>query len=247
MVLPMNANKQQRLRDLEQLSQRQQQQLQQCQKLLDSQVQERQLFALEIHDGFVQECTGALMLLESLAAEIQDQPQPWSPKLAQSIELLRSSLDEARRLMRGLRPPGLDTHGLLPPLRDLLADFRDRLGLDVEFQHPPTIPRLLPAAELALYRIVQEALHNVWKHSACSQATIELGCGESGLTLTITDRGRGFDPAAVAADRIGVAGIGQRVGMLDGTAEIASTPGQGTQIKVVLPATVWLAGAKSDL
>jgi signal transduction histidine kinase len=236
-----------RLRELEQLCEGQQQQLQHCRKLLDLQIQDRKLFVLEIHDGFVQQCTGALMLLESLAAEVLSQSQPWDEKLTRGIELLRSSLDEARRLMRGLRPPGLEQHGLLPPLQALLADFQDRLGLEVRFECPQSIPRLDSSAELGIYRIVQEALHNVWKHANCPQATVKLAIDNEGLSVSITDHGKGFDPGNVCPDRLGLAGIAERARSIGGIAQIASSPNAGTRIQVSLPHSALSNEAKSDL
>lgn len=236
-----------RLRELQQLSERQQQQLQHCRKLLDLQIQERKLFVLEIHDGFVQQCTGALMLLESLATEALSQSEPGDEKLNHGIELLRSSLDDARRLMRGLRPPGLEQLGLLPPLQELVADIQNRLGLVVQFEHPPSIPRLDPSAELCLYRIVQEALYNVWKHAECPQAAVKLNIDDDGLSVSVTDQGKGFDLQDVRPDRLGLSGIAERARLIGGMAQIASSPNTGTQVTVSLPHSALSNETKSDL
>ncbi len=236
-----------RLRELAQLCEHQQQQLRQLGQLLDLQVHDRKLLVLEMHDGFVQECTGALMLLETLAAEVQNQPQRWTQKLLNSIELLRQSLDEARRLMRGILPPDLEKEGLLPPLQDLLAEFQQRLGLNVKFQHSPIVPRLAASAELAIYRVVQEALHNVWKHAQCSMATVALAVDCHEIAVTITDRGVGFNTEAVSPEQQGLAGIAERARLLEGSAQITSAPGEGTRITVRLPRLPPSLDAKSAL
>jgi PAS domain S-box-containing protein len=201
-------------------------------RLLDLQERDRQLVAYEIHDGLVQEMTGALMHLE--AFKHADDPQQRERDFDRGTRLLREAVNEARRLISGLRPPVLDELGIIAAIEYLINEIRRDLG-EIEFVHRTSFDRLVPALESAIFRIVQEALNNVRKHSDSRRARVELYENANMLRLIIRDWGRGFDPKQVSRERFGLQGIRQRARLLGTTAVIDSTPGKGTVITVDLP------------
>jgi signal transduction histidine kinase len=136
----------------------------------------------------------------------------------------------------------LDDLGLVPALRSCAREFSDRIGVPADLSVGRDVPRLSRDAELTIFRIVQEALTNVAKHARASRVGIDLGVDDRGLTVCVRDDGRGFDPSTAAAAPagtgpvgLGLAGIRERAGLLDGSVEIASAPGQGTRLVATVP------------
>ena len=148
--------------------------------------------------------------------------------------LLREAVNEARRLISGLRPPVIDDLGVVAAVEYLINEARTDLQ-NIEYVHRTTFDRLVPPLESAIFRIVQEALSNVRKHSGSRRARVELIETASTLKLSIRDWGCGFDPATVSRERFGLQGIRQRARLLGTTATIESSPGNGTLIAVDLP------------
>ncbi len=232
-------------------------------RTLEQQERQRQLVAYEIHDGLAQYITGALMQIEAFAgmrnaecgmrsseADSADPkrsfriPHSAFRNLEVGLELLRKSLDEARRLISGLRPPILDERGLVAAIEYLISE-QPPLPSGIRFLHDVAFDRLPPLWESNLFRIVQEALNNVTRHGQAQTARIELSQKGQTLRLTIADDGQGFDrkraatptPAGAipAAEKHGQQGIRKRARLLGGKATIRSAAGRGTRISVVLP------------
>ena len=203
-------------------------------QLLEFQERDRQILAYEIHDGLVQQMTGALMRFE---AAVEAQPLD-PPRAAADFEaafhLLREGVHDARRLISGLRPPILDEYGIVAAI-EYLANETRRAGIHVEFTPPQSFPRLARALQNAVFRIIQESLSNVRKHSECDEVRIELKPVADRVRIEIEDKGVGFDQSQVPPDRFGLRGIRERSRLLDGVAKIESSPGQGTRIDVDLP------------
>ena len=199
---------------------------------LDLQERERQLTAYEIHDGLAQEMTGALMHLEAFQHQL-----PATIEHAEfdvGIGLLREAVNEARRLISGLRPPVLDELGIVSAIEYLLNEARGDVP-DIEFVHRTTFGRLAPPLESAIFRIVQEALTNIRRHSGSRRARIELLEHGHWLRLRVRDWGRGFVPPAVNGGHFGLQGIRQRARLLGTAVVIDSAPGNGTSIVVDFP------------
>ncbi len=211
-------------------------------RLLDLQERERQLVAYEIHDGMVQEMTAALMHLDAFHHHAGYQGS--DDDFDRGRRLLRMAVDEARRLISGLRPPVLDELGIVAAIEYLINEARPEIP-DIEFEHATTFERLAPPLESAVFRIVQEALSNVRKHSRSRTARIELTEQDQRLKVEVRDWGRGFDPDKVSGERFGLQGIRQRARLLGSTAEIDSRPGGGTVIRVELPLIRDHGGEKS--
>jgi signal transduction histidine kinase len=133
-----------------------------------------------------------------------------------------------------LRPPVLDEYGIVAAIEYLIQEHRDALP-HVDFQHETHFARLPPPLENAVFRVAQEALANVRRHSGCQRAHVQLTQLPGRLRLEVTDRGIGFHPELVSQDRFGVKGIRERARLLGGHAIIDSAPGKGTRVSVEFP------------
>ena len=201
--------------------------------LLSVQEGERRLIAYDIHDGFLQAVIASVMHLEGLGADpsLRDSTRE---KLMVPINLLRNSIEEARRMISGLRPPILDEQGLVAAIKFLISEKRDP-RIKVVFHHAERLGRLDPVLEGTLFRIVQEALSNIARHSQAETAEISLLQIGDTLRLVIEDSGVGFEPQKATGRQFGLRGIRERARLFGGTATITSAPGAGTRISVELP------------
>jgi two-component system NarL family sensor kinase len=136
--------------------------------------------------------------------------------------------------MRGIRPPRLESDGLAAAVSELIDELRSR-GMDISLTLSISTPRLLPALETAAFRIVQESLNNVQRHSGTNRAEIVVREVDQFLEIIVKDHGRGFVPSDVPSSQFGLRGIRERSELLGGTAEFMSQAGSGTTIFVRLP------------
>jgi PAS domain S-box-containing protein len=207
-------------------------------QLVEVQEAERRSLARELHDEIGQALT--LVKINLQAALRSPDPMP-APHLAESIGIVDRTLQQVRKLSLDLRPSLLDDLGLVPALR-WYVDRQGQLGgFTAQFAGDPLEERLPPEVEIACFRIVQEALTNVMRHAGARQVRVELRRGQEELRLTICDDGEGFDvPAAwagaVRGESLGLLSMEERVQLLGGRIEFESEPGQGTEIRVCLPA-----------
>ena len=204
-------------------------------QLLEAHESERQLIAYEVHDGFVQELTGALMLLEAGQNSIRTQAEVGDAQLGRAAEHLRSAIDEGRRLISGLRPPIVDEQGTVAAIEYLIEENRAAESAQVSFQHDVQFDRLSPLIEAVIFRITQEALTNARRHSHASQIEICLQQYGDRLRLTIEDDGEGFDTADRPTRRFGLKGMQERARSVHGELNIDSAPGCGTRVTAELP------------
>jgi signal transduction histidine kinase len=203
--------------------------------LLHLQERERQTVSHDIHDGIVQYIVGAQMQVEACEATLDPGDHATAAKLTLASEHLRAAVREGRRLISCLRPPIIDESGLVAAIEHLMGDLARQEGLRVDFDHVGVNRPLPPHLETALFRIVQEALTNVARHSDAKYALVELEGKSDQIIADICDNGRGFDRAAVPADRFGLRGIEERARLFGGHSQIDSAPGRGTRIHVELP------------
>ncbi|MEO8287478.1 MAG: PAS domain S-box protein [Chloroflexota bacterium] len=203
-------------------------------------LEERQRLARELHDSVTQALFSINLIARSAEMVLQREgthsPQTLE-KLADLRQLTQGALAEMRALIFELRPGALEEEGLLEAIRKHAAAVQGREMLPVEvvadLRHE--MPRLKPAAEEALYRITQEALHNVVKHAKATRAVVRISTDEDSLTLCIKDNGIGFDRASVPAGHMGLGTMHQRVEQFGGEYSIESTPGGGTTITACVP------------
>jgi PAS domain S-box-containing protein len=202
-------------------------------QMLHAHERDRRLLAYEIHDGLVQDATAAQMQLETV---LQSDRLPGSlrDQVQLAADLVRRSVSQARELISGLRPPILDELGVIPAI-EYLVESRQAEGPSVTFTAQVWFERLEPLLEATVYRIVQEAVTNVKRHSQSDRSEIRLTQVGDRLHIEVEDWGIGFDPATVPKDRFGLQGIRERARLLRGRAMIRSAPGKGTRIFVDLP------------
>jgi len=203
--------------------------------LLDTQERDRQMMAYEIHDGLIQEITAAKMHLEAFRRQQTVLSNRGERDFGRGLELLGESIGEARRLISGLRPPIIDERGIVAAIDYLIHERTVEGELAIEFEHDVAFTRLDPVLEDAVFRIVQEALNNVYRHSQAQRAQVILRQHDDHLHLEIRDWGTGFRLSDVPHDRFGLQGIRERARLLRGSARIDTHAGQGTSVTVELP------------
>ncbi len=209
-------------------------------RILRAQEDERRRVARDIHDGPAQTMANAVIKLEIIERLIAEDPHRALEELRDLRKIIGDGLAEIRRIIFDLRPMILDDLGLGPALRRYTADFSDKHGLPVEMNVLGAETRVDPIVELALFRIVQEALSNVRKHALASRAVVTLGYGKGVVGASVEDDGKGFDLAAVTrnsgkTERFGLSGMRERAKLLGGTLDIDTAPGRGTKVSVRIP------------
>jgi signal transduction histidine kinase len=206
-------------------------------RVLVSQDDERRSIARDLHDSTGQHLIGAAMELANVKSRMPDMDDEASRALARTAELISQSNEELRTLSYLLHPPMLDESGLPNALELLVVGFEERSGLEIELRVAPEIgtKRPSPGVELAIFRIVQEALTNIYRHSRASKATIRLvrqgSDPHSMLLLTVKDDGVGIERRKRKSVGVGLSGMEARLRPLDGAIHI-STGKKGTTISV---------------
>ncbi len=206
-------------------------------RLLDLQERERQTVSCEIHDGVVQYVVGAMMQVDACETTLDPADQETAQKLRLASDHLANAMREGRRLISSLRPPIIDESGITAAIDHLISEISRDGGPSIEFEHHGNFHALPAFVESALYRISQEALNNVRRHSGSAEAWIRLERSDLSVRLEVKDKGRGFLRIAVPPDRFGLQSIEQRARLLGGSAQIESHVGAGTRIRVELPLT----------
>jgi signal transduction histidine kinase len=203
-------------------------------QMLQFHERDNKLVAYEVHDGFVQEVTAAHMLLGSALQSDDMPPGVLRDQIQEASNLVQKSIDEARRLIGGLRPAILDEMGVVSAISYLIDNLppnKHKIDFNVNVQ----FKRLESLLEATIYRIVQQAIHNIQRHSQADRAEVRLTQQGEWINIVIQDWGIGFDPSSVCEDRFGLQGIRERARLMRGRAAIESAPGSGTRIVVDLP------------
>jgi two-component system sensor histidine kinase UhpB len=202
--------------------------------------EERRRIARELHDDTAQALVAISRRLDAVSDLISRSPEQAAARLAEAQDLLDQTLTSLRRFSRDLRPAILDDLGLVPALEWLMSELgrepHGKLVTRCEVLGEPR--RLPPEVELGLFRIAQEAVQNVRRHSEATAATLTLQFGPTETYLEITDNGRGFLTSEMRAEsgiHLGLAGMQERAQLLGGTYTVQSTPGQGTTVSVSVP------------
>jgi two-component system sensor histidine kinase UhpB len=200
-------------------------------RVLAAHESERLRIAQELHDEVGQTLTAVLLQLSRLEARL---PEDLSGELGEAQDAARASLEDVRRIATDLRPEALKDLGLASALAALSDGFGRRVGLRVDRQIQTPIPQLAGEAELAVYRVAQEALTNVARHSGSDVASLTVESDAEQLTLTVRDHGRGLPSGPT--DGNGMRGMRERVALVGGKLEI-QTPvdGLGTELRFELP------------
>ena len=200
-------------------------------------VEERNRLAREIHDTLAQGLTAVSLQLESADAllEAGADPQRVRKAIHQALTLTRTNLEEARRSVLDLRAAPLEGRTLLKALEALVVESRGKSGLDLHFEAIGEDRPLPVRVEAGVYRIAQEAITNIIRHSSAQHATIQLTFTPNQLQLEVEDDGQGFELTQVSKDRFGLTGMNERAKLLGGILCLESFPGDGTCLRVTLP------------
>jgi PAS domain S-box-containing protein len=199
---------------------------------------ERERVGSDLHDGLGQDLTGIALLLRGVHAQLRKEGSAARADLEEVIGLVNGAIASTRTLARGLSPVSSERGGLTAGLESL-ARTGERHGIRVGFRAQLPKPlRLEDTAATHLYRIAQEALTNVLRHSKATEARIELATAGDLLLLEITDNGCGFTPAALeGSDGLGLKMMRYRAQMLGGDVSVASGPDGGAHVRCTCPLT----------
>jgi PAS domain S-box-containing protein len=204
--------------------------------------QERAHLARELHDSVTQALFSMTLVTRTTELLVDRDPAAAKEKLSALRDLQREALAEMRALIFELRPGNIEQDGLLAALKTHTAALQGRIGLPIVVTSELT-DRLPLALEEVLYRISQEALHNVVKHAAAHQVTLTIERVGGGVRLRIVDDGKGFDAASVPDGHLGLAGMRARADKIGGILQVTSRAGSGTTIEVIVPEAAIAAAA----
>jgi len=225
----------QRQRRMEELRQREAMRSQLLERILAAQEEERRRIARELHDEAGQALTSLRVSLGLLEREAQ-QPEAVRTRVAELKCLTEEIMENLHRLAMDLRPAILDHLGLVAALRQYIEACRRRYGLNIQLETIGLEERLSPRVEIALYRILQEALTNVVRHAQATRVDVLLERRGDRIIAVVEDNGIGFDPEQAMRDgHLGLFGIRERVERLGGTLILESAPGSGTTLVVEVP------------
>ena len=199
---------------------------------------ERTRLAAELHDGPVQRLTAVDYLLQRMLGQLKrGEVEKGAEVSAKAQQTIREEIAGLRRIMSDLRPPVLDQRGLVEALRESARRLGASAGITCTVDSRLD-ERLSPASETVLYRVAQEALQNVSKHSNAKAATISLRQSAGWVRLEVQDDGIGYEPSAAPDERgrnFGMLGMKERIEMIGGRWLVSSRPGQGTRVAAILP------------
>lgn len=205
------------------------------QKLLAMREDERRTVASDIHDGFVQEVVSAQMFLEALSSRIDENDSQSVLYLSHLRSSIQQAIEEGRRLVRRTQVLAVDDVGLLAATHRLVAEQREKFGLDVTLRFAEDLPELDILQQRSVYRIIQESLNNVRRHSGANEATVSLYSVDNQFCVDIADQGRGFDITDVAPDSYGIRGMQERVQTMGGQLQLKSDLGEGVLVSLQIP------------
>ncbi len=209
------------------------------QRVITAQEDERRRVAIELHDGIVQNIVSALYRLQLCSAKLGDAPDEVRESLHEALGIVDASITEIRRIIAGLRPTMLDDLGLVAALERYIQSLQRETtsSLSIVLKEGDA-PQLTLDAETTLFRIAQEGLNNIIKHSKCEKAVLFIGVQDGDLLLSIEDDGVGFEIPSLqrrSTHSFGLLGMRERAQSMGGTLEVNSGRMNGTKIIARFP------------
>lgn len=219
---------------LERLAEDRQRQRQLAVMVLEAEERERMWLARELYDDTAQ-VLAAVLLQVRAASRARDGGA--ALPLQRIREEIAGALDGIRKIARRLRPPELDDLGLTAAVTAHARTLAEVSGTHIECDVEPVDALLSPEARQTLYRILHEAMNNAVRHARASRVRVSLGPGHGAVVASVQDDGQGFDPASAppSMGAFGLVGIRERANYLHGRAEVDSSPGSGTRIRIWIP------------
>jgi signal transduction histidine kinase len=209
--------------------------------LMTAQDEERRRISRELHDGLGQDLTAVKMMLGGLVQPSQLKDSTENKTIAEILSMMDSAIEQVRTMSHLLHPPLLDEMGLLSALRWYTEGFAKRSGVETVLDLPKNFPRLEPEIEMAIFKIVQESLTNVFRHAEAKRVVVQLEDRDGCALVSIEDNGKGVGSGAEELHPdsygIGVIGIKQRAAEYDGQVTLRNT-GSGTRVEVKIPLPV---------
>jgi PAS domain S-box-containing protein len=207
-------------------------------RMMTMQDEERRRIAREIHDGLGQELAAAKMIMDGILAK--DSSPSMQQASAEASQLIDRAIQQVRTISHLLHPPLLDEVGLVSALRWFLEGLSERSGIHMVLEvDPPDLGRLKSELETAIFRIVQEALTNMFRHSGASNGSVTVTQKNGNIVVSVRDNGKGIDEQVIQlrpdSVGVGIGGMRQRVTELGGTLRLANA-NPGTIVEVVIPA-----------
>ena len=203
-------------------------------RLIAVQENEKQTLCHEFHDGLIQYAVGALMICEGYQERSTAHSGADMREIEYVAESLRKGIEDGRRVIRGIRPAVLDDVGLSAAIEEILSDWTDP-SMRVTLTIDPQANRLSPELQTTLYRIAQEALANVRKHSHSKTVSIGLFVSDTCVQLKVQDTGDGFEADTTKTGGFGLLGMKERAKLAGGEVRIASNRGAGTTVICTVP------------
>jgi two-component system sensor histidine kinase DegS len=200
--------------------------------------EERRRIARDLHDGPIQVLINLSMRIQIIQRMLHTDIELAQDELNRGQQRLIGSINEIRQLIYDLQPVAIDEIGLYAAIESLATRAQKDWGLACTITLPETAANatgLTPAKTIAVYRLVQEAMNNIHKHSQAEHAAMAIALEPSQLTITITDDGVGFDPTATTEGHFGLNGMMDRVQYLGGSVHIESAPGSGSTLTFTVP------------
>jgi two-component system, NarL family, sensor histidine kinase DegS len=208
-------------------------------QVIQAQEEERKRVAREIHDGPAQMMANVALRADICEKMLDRDLDSVRKELQELKKTVRESLIEVRKIIFDLRPMTLDDLGLIPTLRNYLLHFQRNYGIETRLKVIGPERRFQGGLEIALFRAVQEALMNTWKHAQATCVTVKVEITDKRIRVHIQDNGCGFDVERVMSSReqgrFGLLGMQERIQLLNGEIHIHSRPGSGTNIMISLP------------
>lgn len=204
-------------------------------KLQQAREEERASVAREIHDELGQALTSINLDLQWLAHELPTHG-PQHDRMASIRHQVDATMHSVRRIANGLRPALLDDLGLVAAVEWAARDFQSRAHITCRLSLPPAEPRINPDQATAVFRIFQEALTNIARHSGATEVTVHLAAEDQAVVLRVHDNGRGFDESQLAErESLGLVGMRERAAAAGGELTVHGIPGEGTSLSLRVP------------
>jgi PAS domain S-box-containing protein len=205
-------------------------------RLLRTQDQERRRIARELHDGVGQYLAGISMTLESLKTVLAASPASITRKIEEATRSTEACISEVRTMSHLLHPPLLEELGLASAARWFVEGFAERSGINTDLRIPEDLSRLGDEVEIVLFRVLQESLTNIYRHSGSKTAIVEIATDSQQVWLEVRDQGNGAGQPSQEPFRpgMGITGMRERVNDIGGALEIASDH-TGTRVRAVIP------------
>ncbi len=204
-------------------------------RLIAAQESERRRIARELHDNLGQKLALLCIEIEDLGVQTGVVPAALAKAIASLSERARDVISEVHCLSHDLHPPKLELLGLSQAIASLCHDVSSRFSVRIEFRQRVGSPSVSADAALCLFRVTQEALQNVVKHSGAKVAMVHLTQARHNIRLHVADDGKGFASSSNEGVGLGLLSMRERVHMAGGRIVIRSVPGQGTRVGVTLP------------